>query len=39
MSDQALTLRSESEGATGAGWGGCWDDTEARNKTPNMVIP
>lgn len=35
---QALTLHLESEGATGAGWGGYWDDTEAGNKIPNLII-
>lgn len=35
---QALTLHLESEGATGAGWGGYWDDTEARKKIPNVII-
>lgn len=35
---QALTSHLESEGATGAGWGGYWDDTEARKKIPNVII-
>lgn len=34
----ALTLRWASGGATGAGWGVQWDGTEARNKTPNVII-
>lgn len=34
----ALTLRSESEGATGAGWGAQGDDTEARNKIPTRLF-